>query len=54
MLVEGLARVVVLLPPAEAAAAGVELAQPIVERIAQVTPQACGAHRYSHVNPHEI
>ncbi|CAL8466105.1 g5641 [Coccomyxa elongata] len=43
MLVEGLARVAVLLPPAEAAAAGVEVAQPIVERIAQLMPQACGA-----------
>lgn len=43
-MVEGLARVVVLLPAAEAAAAGVQIAQPIVERITQLTPQACGRH----------
>lgn len=53
MLVEGLARVAVLLPPAEAAAAGVDVAQPIVERIAQLMPQACGAHTQSHVYPHQ-
>ncbi|KAK9902253.1 hypothetical protein WJX75_009732 [Coccomyxa subellipsoidea] len=43
LMVEGLARLVVLLPAAEAAAAGVQIAQPIVERITQLTPQACGA-----------
>ena len=42
LMVEGLARVVILLPASEAAAAGLQIAQAIVERITQIISQASG------------
>lgn len=41
-MVEGLARVISLLPASEASAAGLEVAQPIVDRISTLISQAAG------------
>jgi len=41
-MVEGLARVISLLPASEASAAGLEVAQPIVDLISTLSPQAAG------------